>query len=234
MRTATPLLLSVGIHIAAAALLIIALETDFPSDAMRTETIRLKIVTDFPQPIPAIAPNPIPKPILAQTKSPVTQKPQTIAVPIPLTPALVAAKPVQNVIQPVQPVHPVSVASSPIAAAKTAEPEAVPPKASVPPPSPPINIQKVYEEENLGKIRTLLAQNLVYPKNARRLNQQGDILVTFTLHPSGEVSHIVIAESSSFDLLDEAALRLIEQSAPQFPKPQKNVTISLPIGYKLR
>lgn len=100
--------------------------------------------------------------------------------------------------------------------------------------SPPVDHQRAYEEEHLERIRTLLAQNLVYPKNARRLNQQGDVVVMFSLSPGGDVNAITITKSSGSEWLDDAARRLIETTAPQFPRPSKTVHISVPIGYKLR
>lgn len=129
-------------------------------------------------------------------------------------------------------VTPPPVAPTPSVPVKTVQPEPIPIKA--PPPPPPINVQKTYEEENLGEIRAILVKHLTYPKNAQRLKQQGSVLVTFTLTPEKEVIRMSISEGSGYDLLDEAALKLIETTSAQFPKPSKNVTISVPIGYKLR
>lgn len=108
------------------------------------------------------------------------------------------------------------------------------PVAKTPPSSQAVNHQKAYEDENLGRIRTLLAQNLTYPKNARRLNLQGEVTVTFSLSPNGEPIALTVTKSSGSELLDEAACRLIQTTAPQFPKPSKTVHISVPIGYRLR
>lgn len=94
--------------------------------------------------------------------------------------------------------------------------------------------QETYEEENLGRIRTILMERLTYPKNALRLKQQGEATVTFTLETTREVSQITISKSSGFELLDDAARNLIQSSAGEFPKPSKSVRISVPIAYKLR
>lgn len=115
---------------------------------------------------------------------------------------------------------------------------AVPPKpspvAAPEPPPPPVNVQAKYEEENLGRIRAILAQRRTYPKNALRLNQQGDVTVGFELTPSGEVENLRILHSSEFELLDNAARTLIQGCAPEFPKPSKTVRITVPISYSIR
>lgn len=94
--------------------------------------------------------------------------------------------------------------------------------------------QERYEEENLGRIRSILMERLTYPRNALRLKQEGEATVTFTFESDREVSQIAISKSSGFDLLDEAAKNLIITSASEFPKPSKTVRISVPIAYKLR
>ena len=116
----------------------------------------------------------------------------------------------------------------------TKAPETLPVAAPKAPPPPPPKVQENYEEENLGRIRSILAERLKYPKNALRLKQQGETTVTFTLGTDRSVSQITITKSSEFELLDEAARALIESSASEFPKPSKSVRISVPIAYKIR
>jgi periplasmic protein TonB len=147
--------------------------------------------------------------------------------PIPIkTPVLAPTKPTITAPHPTPIVSPVSVPK-----AVESIPVAIP-KASPPPPPP--KIEENYAEENLGRIRTILAERLRYPKNALRLKQQGECIVTFSLGADREVSQITITQSSGFDLLDDAAKALIETSASEFPKPKKPVRISVPIAYKLR
>jgi len=127
--------------------------------------------------------------------------------------------------------RPIAQPSEPVPAkAAAVEPAAV----KVPAPPPAITVQANYEEENLGKIRALLSERLKYPKNALRLKQQGDVMIAFTLSPSGDISGLTIIKSSEFELLDEAARELILTTASVFPKPSKNVRISIPIDYKIR
>lgn len=113
----------------------------------------------------------------------------------------------------------------------------VPPKpvqtAPAPVPQPSVNVQAKYETENLSAIRSILAERLTYPRNALRLRQQGEVVVSFLLSPSGEVSGLEVTRTSDFDLLDAAAKSLIESSSALFPKPTKTVRITVPISYKI-
>lgn len=186
------------------------------------EKIRVALLLQTPMLSPITPPKPMaPMPV----KTPEAPKPletPKLSQKVPTPPAVAAAKVV-------------SVPSAtPIltpAVAKTAPAEPVAAKA---PPPPPVNIQADYEEENLGRIRSLLSERLKYPKNALRLRQQGSVIVTFTLSSSGDVSAITITKSSDFEMLDDAARALIESTASAFPKPSKSVRISVPIDYKIR
>lgn len=190
------------------------------------EKITLKILLHSPEPalsIPEVQP-PEPTPKTAEpVPLPKPEKPRIMTPPKPR----VAAES-----QPTVPIpQSVPVISAPVAVPKTSEaPPAALPKA---PPQPP-KAQENYEEENLGRIRAILAERLKYPKNALRLKQQGEVSVTFTLGANRDVSQITITQSSGFELLDDAARSLIENSANEFPKPSKSVRITVPIAYKLR
>lgn len=134
----------------------------------------------------------------------------------------------------IKPIAAVNAVNIPQAEPVAAVTPSIEPVTKAPPPPPAVNIQAQYEEENLGRIRTLLLERLKYPKNALRLRQQGDIVVTFTLSPSGDISTLSVTKSSEFELLDEAARTLIMTTASAFPKPSKNVRITVPIDYKIR
>lgn len=191
------------------------------------EKIKLKILIPTSEPEVSAPPTPIQpqQPVMkAVVPAPVpeTQKPRVITPPKPSV--IPQNAPVAPMFQP-----PVSVAA-PTSVVKTAE--VIP--TAVPKAPPPPKVQENYEEENLGRIRSILADRLKYPKNALRLKQQGESTVTFTLGTDRTVSQITISQSSGFELLDEAARSLIESSASEFPKPSKSVRISVPIAYKLR
>lgn len=228
MRTTNPFLISVGIHLALFALSIGALSVLYKTVPMAPEKIKLKLLIPPSQTDVAVPPVPLQpqQPITKTVATPVhTPKPEQPSVITPPKPTVLPQKtPVAPTIQPSAPV------SVPIPVAKPVETIPV----AAPKAPPPPKVQETYEEENLGKIRSILAERLKYPKNALRLKQQGEAIVTFTLGTDRSVSQITITKSSEFELLDEAARDLIESSASEFPKPSKSVRISVPIAYKLR
>lgn len=226
MRTTQSFFLSVGIHFSLAALLLGAVSIIHQKVSMVPEKTKLKILLNAPEPAdaPPLANLVEPK----QTQQPIQKsQPQSLPKQPETVPQIKTPLPIQT--KPVVPVAPTQAVIAPTP--KPAEPVIV--AAPKSPPSPP-KVEENYEEENLGKIRSILAERLKYPKNAQRLKQQGECIVAFTLEPSREVHQITVTQSSGFELLDDAAKELIENSSSEFPKPKKSVRISVPISYKLR
>lgn len=155
------------------------------------------------------------------TPTPISAKP---AVPVPVLPATVPS--------PTKPTTVVQAAPS-VEIPKTAP---LPKAAAIPAPpqSPPPNIEKEFLNAHLGEIRALLIQNLKYPRNAQRLKMQGEVRVSFRLKSDGSVENVEVSQSSGFEILDEDAKALIKNTAPQFPKPSKNISLSVPLAYLLR
>ncbi len=56
--------------------------------------------------------------------------------------------------------------------------------------------------------------NLNYPEQARREGLHGSLVVSVGVLPNGELETIEVLRSSGFDMLDEAAIRIVELSAP--------------------
>lgn len=228
MRPLNPFILSVGIHVILVALFVGAISSVQKTVLAKPEKIALKIL-QHPSASEAVAPAPRPSENLPKPAEP-------ILVPAPkhpVTPILPAKKVTEANKATVSPIAPLP-ATPPLAVAVPKAPDAVPAAAPKAPSPPPQKGEENYEEENLGRIRSILAERLKYPKNALRLKQQGESTVAFTLGTNREVSQITVVESSGFELLDDAAKNLIESSAAEFPKPKKAVRISVPIAYKLR
>ncbi len=95
------------------------------------------------------------------------------------------------------------------------------------------NIQNEYDEINKQKIAELIKENLYYPINARKRNITGLVKVSFTLGIDAKVCNIKIVESGS-DILSRAAIKTIEDLSTKFPKPPKEITLSIPINYNLK
>ena len=70
-----------------------------------------------------------------------------------------------------------------------------------------------------GRVRDRLVRNKHYPAMAQRFNIQGVVTFTFSLTRDGAVSDLRITQSSGHAMLDKAAIRTVELSAPfeRFP-----------------
>jgi protein TonB len=89
-----------------------------------------------------------------------------------------------------------------------------------------------YIKVNTQKIAQLIQENLSYPISARRKGITGLVVVKFYLSVDAKVSNIKIVESSS-EVLSRAAIKTIEDLSEKFPKPDKEVNLSVPINYSL-
>ncbi|MEQ1578343.1 MAG: TonB family protein [Hyphomicrobium sp.] len=72
--------------------------------------------------------------------------------------------------------------------------------------------KRVYE----GKLHNHIMKKIVRPKAGERT---GQVLVRFTIDPSGEVVSREVAKSSGFKNIDEAALATIDRASPFPPVP---------------
>ena len=61
---------------------------------------------------------------------------------------------------------------------------------------------------------TQIHQHYHYPDDAAAMDEQGVSIVTFTLLPSGVIQHVQVLHSSSYELLDQAAVAAIRDAAP--------------------
>lgn len=89
-----------------------------------------------------------------------------------------------------------------------------------------------YIKVNTQKIAQLIQENLSYPISARRKGIIGMVVVKFCLSVDAKVSNIKVVESSS-EVLSRAAIKTIEDLSEKFPKPDKEVNLSVPINYSL-
>lgn len=95
------------------------------------------------------------------------------------------------------------------------------------------NIKDIY----LTNFRKTIEQKKVYPVNAKRLRQSGTVKVKLTLLHDGTIKNVHIMESSSFKLLDDATLKVLQEIAKIAPFPKElrdtEMQIVIPIEYKL-
>lgn len=230
MNRSKPLFYSLALHASLIALFFGTVSTLRHISEPKKQKIAVSLLAYVPQSAPIVTEAKTPAPPKNVPLTPPETKPVIKTAPPKTQPAIPRTETAP--LPPPPRIQPDTAANVPAAApvpAKAAPAE--PPTPKTPPPS--IDHQRAYEEENLARIRSLLLQNKIYPKNAKRLKQQGVATVTFSVSPDGEVSTL-ITKSSGFEMLDDAARLLIKTTAPQFPKPEKTVQITIPIEYKLR
>lgn len=93
------------------------------------------------------------------------------------------------------------------------------------------------ENEYLSKLREIIEQNKTYPKRAKRLKQEGRVVVSFEILQDGTIRQINIKDPSKFKRLNSAALDLLQGISKFKPIPkelEKNRwVIELPINYSI-
>lgn len=173
---------------------------------------------------PAPLPRPVPQP------KPVPPKPK--ASPSKPKPEQTQAKPA-----PVQPPVQIETAVAVVAPAPS-EPAAVP-VAPVPAPMQPARAPENADAEAAYKtrIRQAVNEHKHYPNLARRLHEEGRVVVAFTLDRSGALLAVSIKQSSGSERLDEAAMQAVRDAAPfpPFPEgsPRQHWDFSLPLRFAL-
>lgn len=94
---------------------------------------------------------------------------------------------------------------------------------------------KTYEQEfvdeHLRQIVMLIQKNIRYPKRARILKVQGRVMVEFTILSNGKLQNIQALEGHK--LLIKSSLNAINDAAASFPKVKEQITLKVPIEYKL-
>lgn len=108
-----------------------------------------------------------------------------------------------------------------------------------PPPKPTISSEEIQNAKDvyLAKLRKAIEEKKTYPKNAKRLKQSGVVHVRFTLLRDGTIKNAQVAQTSSFEILDNATLNLLKEIAKTEPFPKElsddTMVIVLPIEYSL-
>lgn len=64
----------------------------------------------------------------------------------------------------------------------------------------------------VGKVERV--GNMNYPEDARRRNLEGDLVLSVDVLTDGSIERVQVLRSSGYDLLDEAAVRIVRLAAP--------------------
>lgn len=95
-----------------------------------------------------------------------------------------------------------------------------------------VRLEKEYLQEHIAKIVQLLQDNLYYPRRARKRGTEGEVMVRFKLSKDA-VAHSIEVLSSKSEILSRAAIKTIENLSGEFPKPEQELTLHVPINYSL-
>lgn len=90
----------------------------------------------------------------------------------------------------------------------------------------------------IGQVRQRIANAKYYPRMARRRGMEGQPVIAFTLNKNGRLMKVDLAQTSGYQLLDQAALEAVHQGAPypEIPAELKRDTFKfkLPISFALK
>ena len=134
----------------------------------------------------------------------------------------------------------VVVASVPVVVSPTQAPAQAQPVARAAPvaTAAPPALAKVDEQPRWhNHLESMLIQHKQYPTVARRMRQEGIVTVEAHFSPQGEVVRCLVAISSGFKALDEAALQLVRQAAEVTRlqnQPGRMAELRIPIVYQLK
>jgi protein TonB len=97
--------------------------------------------------------------------------------------------------------------------------------------------QKGAERSYFAELSAKLARHKRYPNRARRLNEEGIVVLFFVVNRTGNIIESHISKSSGYSKLDDAVLRMLKKSSPlpAFPDEmeQSQLSINIPISFKL-
>lgn len=97
----------------------------------------------------------------------------------------------------------------------------------------PINLGSNHKNPFLAEIKRLIDAHNAYPRMARRMRLSGEVTVRMVLDDNGKIVELRVIESSTHAILDEQAIRTIQEASQLFPKPDKAYTLHIPIAYQL-
>lgn len=75
------------------------------------------------------------------------------------------------------------------------------------------------ENEYISALRREIEKYKRYPTQAKRMRQEGNVVMRFILTPEGKISDISVERSSSIPSLDNAAIAALKRVKPIGPKP---------------
>lgn len=98
------------------------------------------------------------------------------------------------------------------------------------------NTQKKYIRHNLNNIQRITQNTLSrngYPETAVRTKQAGTNIVSFYLHPNGDISGLKLKRSLGYASLDKNTLKVIRIAYKDYPLPNQKTRLIFRVEYSL-
>ncbi len=96
--------------------------------------------------------------------------------------------------------------------------------------------QKKFIEDNLDTIQEITQRTLTrrgYPELAGKTGQEGTNVVSFNLHPNGDISNLYLKTRIGYRALDENTLTLIRVAYKDYPYPKTTTKIVFYVTYSI-
>jgi len=96
--------------------------------------------------------------------------------------------------------------------------------------------QQKFIRQHLDEIYRITQNTLIingYPDVAVRTRQQGVNIVSFYLHPNGDISHLRLVKPMGYEVLDKNTLAVIQIAYKDYPRPKTKTKIVFYVNYQL-
>jgi TonB family protein len=96
--------------------------------------------------------------------------------------------------------------------------------------------QQKFIEENLDTIQQITQRTLTrrgYPQGAGETGQEGTNVVSFNLHPNGNISNLRLKTRTGYSALDENTITLIKVAYKDYPYPSSTTKIVFYVHYSI-
>ncbi len=96
--------------------------------------------------------------------------------------------------------------------------------------------QRSFIRNHLSEIQRITQNTLVrngYPEVALQTHQQGTNVVSFYLHPNGDISDLKILKPTGYEALDKNTLEVIRIAYMHYPRPKTKTKIIFYVNYSL-
>lgn len=98
-------------------------------------------------------------------------------------------------------------------------------------------VTKIVQQNYLQKVREKIERYKKYPRSAKRLRQEGEVVVSFTISKNGEISDVRLLRPSRYKKLNRATLSIFKAIGRFDPIPhtlhKKSWSITVPVAYKI-